>query len=273
MVKKLFILVVLATILFANLQDKIKTYMGEKEYVKQENLIKILFKDSSSFYRQTDGNVDSLKVISVLKDNGLFKLFLNKPISLHVEFMTDKNPLIFMKVISESLDAIGYNYFLTSEAKKIDQKFSWLINLKTKHLINPILFAKELQKRGCAIDDIIEKNDYSWIYKIDSTNAKLNTRQIEADTTIKLPKPIEPYWIENHNFSLIKLRSSFSDHWYPLIVFFDSGLHVISQTKMNKRTYAVKLDVPENCKYIRVSDIYTLDNIKHGLSVYLKSNN
>ena len=256
---------------FANLQDKIENFISQKIYSKQENLIKILFRDSDSFYRKIDGNVDSLKVLEVLEENGLLKLFYQNPISLKIKFITDKNPLIFMKVIKESLEAMGYNYFLTSRATKSEGKFVWIINLKTRHLIDPILFSKELEKRGCEIEDIEKEDSSFWVYQINSDNAKLSAKNIDLDRDVKLLKPIEPYLIYVNRATTIKIRTSFSDHWYPSIVFLDSALHVVSQIKIDSRKYVVKLQIPPNSTYIRVGDIYSLDNIKHGLSVYLKS--
>ncbi len=256
---------------FANLQDKIENFISLKNYTKQESLIKVLFRDSDSFYRQSDGNVDSLKVIKVLEDNGLFELFYKNPISLKIKFVTHKNPLIFMKIIKESLKAIGYNYFLTQRATKKENEFIWTINLKTKHLIDPIAFSKELQKRGCLVEDIEKENNDLWTYQINSDHAKLIAKNIDLDTTIKLLKPIEPYLIYTNSAKSIKIRTSFSDHWYPYIVFLDSALHVISKTKIDERKYTVKLDIPLNCAYIRIDDMYTLDNIKHGLSIFLNS--
>ncbi|NOX14818.1 MAG: hypothetical protein GXP61_02085 [Epsilonproteobacteria bacterium] len=273
MVRKLFIFIVLTTVLFANLDDKIRNYLSPEQYAKQVNLIKILFKNSDDFYRKSDGNVDSLKVIEVLKENGLFKMFYKQPVSLNIDFITDKNPLIFIKVVSESLDAIGYNYFLTSQAQKSDGKFLWSINLRTEHLVNPILFAKELEKRGCTIDDISKKKENYWVYKINSDNAKLDAKVVDIDTTVKFKKPISDYLIQNNGASSIKIRTSFSDHWYPKIIFLDRGLHVISQKIINERTYVVEVKIPINSKYIKIGDLYTLDNIKHGLSIYLKSAN
>lgn len=273
MVKNFFLFLFLATFALANLQEKIISFMGATSYAKQENLVKILFKPEASFYRKSDGNVDSLKVIQVLHDNGLLKLFYNSPIFLHIKFITDKNPLIFTRVIGESLEAMGYNYFLTEEAEKSENQFLWVINLKTNRIINPILFAQELQKRGCTIEDVIKDSDDHWEYKIDSKDAKLNTIKLANDVSTDLSKPIQPYWIENNNAKSIKIRTSLADHWYPLVLFLDSGLHLISQTKINERTYAITLKVPKDCKYIRVGDIFTLDNIKHGLTIYLKSNN
>jgi len=273
LVKKLFIFLFFTSLLFANLEDKIRNYLSVEQYAKQENLIKILFKNADEFYRKSDGNVDSLKVIKVLKDNGLFKMFYSRPISLHIEFITDKNPLIFIKVISESLDAIGYNYFLTSEAKKSEGRFSWSINLRTEHLVNPILFEKELEKRGCEVLDISKEKENYWVYKINSDNAKLDARVIDVDTTVKLKKPIEDYLIRSGGASAIKIRTSFSDHWFPKVLFLDSGLHLISQKDIDERTYVLKLKIPTNTRYIKIGDLYTLENIKHGLSIYMSSGN
>ncbi len=261
----------LYVVTFANLQDKIENFISQKNYSKQENLINVLFRNSSSFYRKSDGNVDSLKVLKVLEDNGLLELFYQTPISLKVKFITHKNPLIFMKVIKESLESIGYNYFLTTRATKSDDKYIWIINLKTKHLINPILFSQELQKRGCEVEDVEKEDANLWVYQINSDNAKLSAKNIDLDRTVKLLKPIEPYLIYANMATNIKIKTSFSDHWYPFVVFLDNALHVISQTKINERKYTVKLEIPPNCTYIRIGDMYTLDNIKHGLSVYLRS--
>lgn len=271
MVKIAIITLIVASTLFANLQEKIENLISSQKYTKQENLIKVLFKDSDSFYRKSDGNVDTLKVIKVLEDNGLFELFYDNPVSLKVRFVTNKNPLIFMKVIKESLESIGYNYFLTMRAVKKDSEFIWTINLKTKHLINPILFADELAKRGCEIDDIKREEGNLWIYNINSNFAKLSAKQIETDTTVKLKKPIEPYLIYSNAAKKVSIKTSFSDHWYPLVVFLDSALHVITVKRIDERTYSLKLDIPEGCRYIKIGDIYTLENIKHGLTIYLKS--
>lgn len=269
---RLFISIcLLYAVTFANLQDKIENYISKNSYFKQENLIKVLFRDSNSFYRKIDGNVDSLKVLKVLEDNGLLELFYKNPISLKVKFITRKNPLIFMKVIRESLEAIGYNYFLTTRATKSEDKFTWIINLKTKHLIDPVLFSKELEKRGCEIEDIEKEDVSSWIYQINSDNAKLSAKNIDLGRTVKLLKPIEPYLIYANSAKTVKIKTSFSDHWYPSVVFLDDALHVISQTKINQRKYVVKLEIPPGCTYIRIGDMYTLDNIKHGLSIYLQS--
>jgi hypothetical protein len=53
-VKKIAIISLFFTVLFANLQDKIENFMGAKEYAKSENLIKILFKNEAEFYRESD---------------------------------------------------------------------------------------------------------------------------------------------------------------------------------------------------------------------------
>ncbi len=270
MVRLLLITTLFYVSVFANLHDKIANFMSARDYARQENLIKVLFRDEQKFYKAGTTEVDSLKIIKVLKDNGLFKLFYNSPISLHIKFTTEKNPLIFMKVIRESLGAIGYNYFLTTRATKNSDGFIWIINLKTRHLVDPLPFSKELKKRGCSIVDIKKEDRYLWSYDIDSTNAKLNAKNIENDIPVRLKKPIEPYLIYANNSKNINIKASLSDHWYPYVVFFDEALHVLSLKKINDRTPALRLDIPVGCKYIRIGDMYTLDNIKHGLSVYLK---
>jgi len=271
-VKNLLLIILLSATLFANLQEKIENFMSKEEYAKRENLVNILFKNKEEFYKESDGNVDCVKVIERLKESGLFKLFYDKVVTLNVEFKTDKNPLIFMKVINDSLESIGYNYYLTKSAKKDKDGYLWQIYLKTKHLINPVLFAKELEKRGCKIKDITKKDDYSWSYDIDSKDAKILAKRIDSDTTVKLKKPIEPYWIYcNDDYKEMVLKSNYGDHWYPLITFFDKSLHVISQVFQDSRELQLRVEIPKGCRYIKIGDIYNLENIKHGLSIHIRT--
>ncbi len=270
--KNLILIFLLSVTLFANLQDKIENFMSREDYLKRENLIKILFKNESEFYRESDGNVDCVKVIERLKESGLFKLFYDNAVTLKVEFKTEKNPLIFMKVINDSLESIGYNYYLTESAQKSTDGFIWRISLRTKHLINPVLFAKELEKRGCEIKDITKKDNYFWSYEIDSKNAEVSALKIDADTSVKLKKPIEPYLLHIDNGAVeIVINSSLADHWYPKVTFFDKSLHVISQVLEDKRETRLKVEIPKDCNYIEISDKYNLENIKHGLSIYIRT--
>ena len=260
---------------FANatpLDEKIATFIGEKEYKVQKNLIRILFKNESSFLDE-NGNVDDIKVLEQLKDSGLLKLFYNTPQQLNLSFYTKNDALIFMRVINETLSSMGYNYFLTKRALKNIDGFMWEIIISTEHIVDPIIFSNKLKLRGCFLESIDRVTQSEWKYKINTDFIKIEAKKIEANTTVKLKKPIKPYWVDVEGMDSISFVSKIADKWHPKIVFFDEKLHIVRDYKKEKVSNRLKLKIPTDAKYVKISDIYTLDNIKRGISIYLRSKN
>jgi len=254
------------------LTEKIESFIGIKEYKIQKNLIHVLFKNEKVFL-QDDGNVDDLKVLKQLKDSGLLKLFFKNPQELNLSFFTKDSPLIFMRVINDSLASMGYNYYLTKEIKKNNDGFLWEINLSTEHVVDPIYFTDRLKERGCVVDKINKENKHKWFYSINTENITILAILMDSDVTNKLKKPIKPYWVNVEDMKSISLRTRIADKWHPDVVFFDEKLNVVKDYRKDAVVNAIKIKVPDSAKYVKINDLYTLDNIKRGMSVYLKRRN
>lgn len=271
MVKIISFIFCFVTLIQASIvQDKVESFIGKNEYEVQKNLILILFKSENLFLKH-DGTVDDLKVLKQLKSSGLLKLFYKSPQDLVLSFYTKENPVIFMRVINEVLSSMGYNYFLTKSVIRNNSGFSWEINLSTEHLVDPIYFADNLTSSGCYIDKIDKKSSNEWFYSINTENIEIDTSSLEPDTTVELKKPIKPYWINVEGTKSISFRSHTADKWHPSIVFFDKQLQIVKDYRNDSVANTLKIIIPESAKYVKINDIYTLDNIKRGLSVYLKS--
>lgn len=273
MVKKLCIFALFPLLLSATSFDKkIESYLGKKDFFIQKNLINILFIDEAR-YLKDDNSTNDVAILTRLKKSGLLKLFYSKPIEMEVSFKTKGSPLIFMRVVNESLEALGYSYFITQEVHKEPSEFTWKISLATEHIIDPVLLANEFHLRGCDIIDIIKESQSRWVYNIDSSHIKIRALKLETNTTIKLQKPIRDYWIDVSEAAKISIRSKLADRWFPNVVFYDKSLHVISYYTQGDVKNFVKLKVPTDARYVKVGDVYTLDNIKRGLSLYLYNKN
>jgi len=270
LVRVVVVFLFLLNVAFATpLEKKIESFIGEKEYKVQKNLIRILFKNKNMFLRE-DGSVNDIKVLTKLKSSGLLKLFYKKPLKLNLSFLTKNNALIFMRVINEALSSMGYNYFLTKRAVKNSDKFVWDIIISTEHIVDPLILAKRLEERGCFLDSIERVKENAWLYKINSDNIKINAIEIESNKTVRLKKPIKPYWIDVEDMRSISFASKIADRWHPSIVFYDEKLHIVSDYKRDTAINRLKLKIPRDAKYVKVADLYTLDNIKRGISIYLK---
>lgn len=257
--------------LFANplLDAKIKSYIGTSKYETQKNLINILFAHSDEFIKH-NGSVDSIKVISVLKQNGLLKLLYDSPVHLKLAFRTMQDPIIFLKIINETLESMGYNYFLTNNALRDSTGFVWEIYLQTEHIVDPVAFAKALELKGCSVNDVVNNDNHYWFYDINSENAYLSAKELNIGVNTSLGKPLKPYWIHIKELKEVTISAHIGDKWFPHVVFFDENLHVINDIKSVESMKSLKLKVPEGAVYLKLSDTFMLENIKHGLAVLAK---
>ncbi len=269
--KTFFFWLCLALPLFANtlLEDKIRSYIGDAKYETQKNLIHVLFASPDTFSK-SDGTIDSVKVIDILKKNGLMRLLYDKPVHLRLAFRTQQEPLIFLKIINETLELMGYSYFLTNNALRDQAGFVWEIYLQTEHIVDPVAFANALGARGCTITNIIKNSDHYWFYDIYSENAHLGVKSMEAGVNTHLGKPLKPYWINVKGFKDVVITAHVGDQWFPDVIFFDEDLRVLNGIKAEESAKNLKLKVPENAVYLKISDAVMLDNIKRGLSLHVK---
>lgn len=269
--KKLFIILTLTLSLFGStdLNDKIKSFVGSSKYEAQKNLIQVLFAQKSEFFK-ANGEIDSVKVISVLKKNGLLQLLYEKPIQLRLAFRTKQDPFIFLKIINESLELMGYSYFLTNNALRDSGGFVWEIYLQTEHVLDPEIFAKTLEAKGCYITNIVRNENHYWFYDINSDHAFLSAKKIESGISTSLGKPLKPYWIDIKNAKEVVITAQSSDRWFPDVNFFDENLNLLHAIKSEESTRTLRLNVPTGAVYLKIGDAIMLENIKHGLSLHVK---
>lgn len=53
--------------------------------------------------------------------------------------------MIFLQIINETLELMGYNYFLTNNALRDQNGFVWEIYLQTEHILDPSAFSEALR--------------------------------------------------------------------------------------------------------------------------------
>ena len=272
MVKRIFVACLLASALNADvLENTIASFMGDTEFYSQKNLVKIVFNNPSSYVDEVTGKPNALEIIKTLKDNGLIRLFYKEAQMLELTFHASTEPLLFMRVINESLEAMGYSYYLSQKVARNGEGVTWTISLSTQHVVDPVMLSKQLEARGCSIGDIVKEGKNAWYYVLDTANAGVKVEALALDTTVALGKPIKPYWVAIKEARRLSLRAHPADHWFPQVAFFDERLHLIEEIRLEENHTKLKLTVPNKAMYVKIEDRYTLDNIKRGLSIYLNS--
>lgn len=272
MVRVAFFLLLLFSLGHANSIEKIAAqFMGQDAYQSQRNLVRILFNNPQAFINPENGEPNSIKILETLKENGLLKLFYPDTKSIEITFTAHDHPLLFMRIINESLQSMGYSYYLTKQIREDANGIEWTVSVSTQHLVDPILLSRQIQSRGAQIQSVSRSGEWEWYYYIDTHNAKPKVEPYGLNTTISLGKPIQPYWINVSDASKMRLRAHAADKWFPSIVFFDATLHIIEEIRYEEARSTLHVSIPESAIYAKIEDRYTLDNIKRGLNLYLES--
>ncbi|MFA5233682.1 MAG: hypothetical protein WC390_04705 [Sulfurimonas sp.] len=253
---------------FLNAQDlvieKIRTLINPNTFAKDRAYIDVIFSPREDFYTK-EGRVDAIKVIKTLKDNGILNLFFKKPRDIDISFKTKGEPLFFIKIMGDSLQNIGYYRYVTKESSFEGDEFVWKINLTSEYAADPIILSGELQKNNCKIVDVIRENETDWTYVIDMKKAKLDVSELEGGVEFRLKRSLYAYWLDVSKVSTVEIQSSARNDWYPYIAFYDKSLKLLRVMKIDTKKSNIFLDMKEDTHYIKISDIYTLKNIKDDL--------
>jgi len=264
-----FFILVTTTLYSSILQEKIISYIPTKEYQINKNLINMLFRDESKFI--INGKIRYLKLFKTLKNNGLLDLNLKKPTKIYIEFNILNNSIKGYKILNDSLNSLGYRYFLTDSLNMQNLKqISWTISFKTEYMLDPVVLLNDLQQKYCKITDIKKVNKSFWIYSIDFSNSLIDAIKIDKNEKVKFNKPLSDYFININDTKSLEIKSKKLNRWFPYIVFFNKDLKIIKTIKKDKITKKIKTIVPDNTKYIKITDLYNLINIKRGLTIILR---
>ena len=263
-----FIIFFISNLYSYSLDEGIASLVGKNSYLQNRGLINILFKDKEKFLK--NGHINFAKVTKLLKENNLIKLNKTNSNNITLSFAThQKNSLLFIKIVKEVINSSGYSQFLTNKAIRDNSGFLWSINIKTKRMIDPSIISEELEKRDVTIERIKKISNSEYRYDIDIFDANIDAIKINSNSEVALKKPLKPYWIDLYRAKSIKISSMAGNNWHPYIVFYNSNLKIIDKYTKERKSYNISLKVPSGTKYIKISDLYTLQNLKRGIKVVL----
>lgn len=252
----------------AALMQKIESFLDAGSFVRNKEFIKIIFDPYTHYYKSQ--RIDTLKVVQTLKDNGLLKLVFNSPQELVLHFKTNGSPLFFVKVMSDTLRNIGYYRYVTQASQLNAEEFSWSITLKSEYATDPVILQQELQKSGCSIMDIEKNSQYEWSYSIDMSRAYLNVTQLQPREKLTLKRSLYSYWLDVSKIEELEIHSSARNQWYPSIAYYDASMHLLKIIQENEVYKYMNLEMPQEAKYIKITDLYTLKNVKDELVLHPK---
>ena len=266
MIKKLILIITLSVMLSANLDMKVKDLLGNSDYNTHKNLINHIFSNEANFY--TNNQIDYTKIIQELSNNGVLKLNLPSTQNVSITFNVNKYPKKSSKNLTDILKALGQHNFVVQEEIVVNNNLKWTIQVKTAAAISPLRLSQELQSINCRIVDIKREGDYNWNYSIDTSDSSIyRAEDLISNKDLSLKKPLKPYMIKVSNAKVITIKSLNGNIWYPNVVFYDEALNIIGIYEENSLHKSLRLEVPNNTKYIKIDDLYTLANMKQGINI------
>lgn len=265
MVKKSFIWIVLtASLVASTLTEKVQSLLDEKSYHSHRKLIALLFEDEAAY--RTDTGYDMVKIATVLKENGLLHLKLPSAATIELIFeQSGGNPLFFMKAVGDTLHNVGISSFLTKRAALDEQGFTWSVVVRSDVIPDPVRIAERFEKRLVKTVDIERIDATHWRYRIDMLHAKIDAIPIEAGEIKKVVRPVRPVWIDVSRVRRLAIRELPGAHWHSDVVVYDKMLHILSMKQSDARTRYVRLRLPKDAAYVKISDRFTLENLRSGL--------
>ncbi len=266
MIKKIILIAVFCVFANANLDVRIQNILGSSDYNTHRNLINHVFKNQNAFY--SSGKVDYTKLSQELQNNGLLNLNLGSTKDIDIIFYVHGNTKKSMKNLNDILKVLGHQYFITKEEIVVDNNFKWAMKMKTASAINPLRLSSELQSINCTILDIKKEGNNKWTYSIDMSNASIyKAEDLINKNQLNLRKPLKPYIVKVNNISKIYLDSNAGNSWYPSVTFYDDNFNIIEIFEENSLQKSLRVTVPNNTKYIKIDDLYTLANLKRGINI------
>ena len=246
--------------------SKIKSFLDTQAYEENVDFINVIFDPKSDFYKNE--RVDSVKVVETLKENGLLELFFKTPRELTLNFKTSGSPLFFVKLMGDTLRSMGYYRYVTTASHLDASEFTWNINLTSEYATDPLILETELNKSGCRIIDVERNSQTQWTYVIDMASGFLNIKELKSDEELNLKRSLYAHWLNVSKVNSITIKSSRRNRWYPYIAYYDASLHLLKVVKSSEIAQEIDLDIPQGSKYIKISDLYTLKNVRDELTIY-----
>lgn len=271
MIKKVFFLfLIFSSFVFGQtLEEKIENILGEKNYQIHKGLVGYLFKNKAYYL---DGErIKYFNLFKTLQENGLLDLRLQKRGRVSLKFKIFNNKQKGYKILNDTLETLGYKYFFTNVLENNTEYIVWDISFNAEYNMDPVVFIRELKQNGARVLDVAKIEEQSWSYDIDFGNAYLEkSTTIDTNEKVYFRKLLKPLLLNVKEVKSLEVRSHTLNRWYPKIVFFDQNLNVLKTVKYQRYQKKIKLETPAETRYIKVTDLYNLINIKRGLTIIVR---
>jgi len=239
--------------------QSVQKMIGPGSYAQNRLILSTVFSQRERFYK--DGRINYLKVSQVLKRLGFipesFKSAANQSILFH-SFVS--SPL-FLRLGMGAMEGGGaFDYGFDRLQRDEDGMVIGFV-YRSSHAFDLPGALKFLENRGAKVLGV-ERVGSGWRLFCDPSQALLVPRGALSKERVD-----EPLWFNVSRMEAIQIHSHPKNHWHPLIAMYDRDLRPLGLIDMSEQKRSLRLSLPKGCYYIKISDKYTIKNIKYGLRI------
>jgi len=253
--KKFLFFLITISLAFSSQATIIKNLIGPKKYYEYKNFI---------YQTIISKHLPLEESIKILKENGLIDIFFKKPKIFKTTFIfTDSKLQLDSKILNDILKEMGYFYYYPISVTN-NGNYKIAIEMQSTHYIDPLEFIQELKKYNCKIKNVSRDPDFTWT--LNCYNANIPSTPLTSSIQA-LSNTIGEYWVTPNGYKKITIKSSPLDSWHPYVVFYDKELNILNIIISDNPKRTVNAKIPSLCKYIKIKDNFTKENIKRGIFV------
>ncbi len=265
MIRVLLLLSFSLAIWASTLQEEIISIIGPEKFERNQAVLNAVFLDQNRYMR--NGMVDVVKVVQVLDRIGLIQKDFATPQKHEIVFKAYTHPYLFFKVALDALKAADLFEYEIIKMEKNDQQFLLHIAYTSSYLADPVAIARYFDTCGMGVVHI-QKEQMRWEFTIDAKSGLLQVPLVDQKASIA---PIrKAVWIRVENKKKLIIFSALGNRWFPKIFIYDRWLKPVDVVQKDKKSFKLLLQLPKESYYIKISDKFTIKNIKNGLRIVAK---
>jgi len=251
------------------LEQKVENIIGKKDFQTHKSLLKLLLSDQNRYI--VNDRINYYNLFKTLQQNGLLNLRRNKPTEINIEFKILNRNIKAYKILNDAMQSLGYRYYFTKLLEYNKDSLIWKIVFKAEYMLDPVMFLKELRNNDCKVTNVENKQTNNWLYEVDFSDSKVDRAvKIQKNEKVRFQKPLRAFFLKVEDPKSLQIISRNLNNWFPHIVFFDKDLRVLQAVKKDRIYKGFKIKTPIQTKYIKITDLYNLINIKRGLTIIVR---
>ncbi|BCD60858.1 MULTISPECIES: hypothetical protein [unclassified Nitratiruptor] len=262
MVRVLLLLLVAYSLMASTLEDEIISIIGQEKFDQNRAILHAVFLKRDRYVQNE--MVDISKVVQVLKRIGLIEEQFDRPTEQTLLFRSFSEPNLFFKNAFDAMQKVDIFDYTVSQIKKSEEEYQIAFHYASTKIADPVAITRFLRKNGMNVVHL-QKVDTRWEYTIAPTLPTIDAMKLDNKLYIKQIR--KPIWIDVSRYQTLIFYPSPRNHWFAKIFIYDNHLYPLAVIKKDERVKKLTVQLPKGSYYIKISDIYTMKNMKYSLKI------